>query len=96
MTKEPKEHLISTLSINLLHENPPNSMDSHFADEKLKELHVEEVIANANDRSVEQYAIDPVAEKALLRKLDVRVVPMLWFLFMLAFLDVSISYYLFI
>ena len=70
----------------------PRSMDSHLADEKLKELHVEEVIVKANDRSAEEYAIDPVAEKALLRKLDIRVVPMLWFLFMLAFLDVSIPH----
>ncbi|KAK5135190.1 hypothetical protein LTR08_005577 [Meristemomyces frigidus] len=62
-------------------------MDTHIADEKLRDLHVEETIAQANDRSVEQYAIDPVAEKKLLRKLDMRVVPMLWFLYMLAFLD---------
>jgi len=62
-------------------------MDTHIADEKLKELHVEDITVKANDRHIEQYEIDPVAEKALLRKLDLRVVPMLWFLYMLAFLD---------
>jgi hypothetical protein len=62
-------------------------MDTHIADEKLKELHVEESTVKANDRSAEAYEIDPEAEKRLLRKLDWRVVPMLWFLYMLAFLD---------
>ena len=62
-------------------------MDTHIADEKLKQLHVEERTVRANDRKVEQYEIDPVAEKKLLRKLDLRVVPVLWFLFLLAFLD---------
>ncbi|KAK0935149.1 hypothetical protein LTR29_013249 [Friedmanniomyces endolithicus] len=60
-------------------------MDTHIADDKLAELHVEELVAN--DRSVERYEIDPEAEKKLLRKLDLRVVPALWFLYMLAFLD---------
>lgn len=31
--------------------------------------------------------IDPIAEKKLVRKCDYRVVPVLWILFMLAFLD---------
>ena len=62
-------------------------MDTHMADEKLKELHVDEITVKANDRSIEDYEIDPEAEKRLLRKLDWRVVPMLWFLYMLAFLD---------
>lgn len=59
-------------------------MDTHIADDKLKELHIEEVIATANDRKAEQFEIDPEAEKKLLRKLDLRVIPMLWFLYMLA------------
>lgn len=62
-------------------------MDTHIADEKLKELHVEDTTVKANDRNIERYEIDPEAEKKLLRKLDMRVVPMLWFLYMLAFLD---------
>lgn len=63
-------------------------MDSHIADEKLyTELRVQDKTVKANDRSIENYEIDPVAEKKLLRKLDWRVVPVLWFLFMLAFLD---------
>lgn len=62
-------------------------MDSHIADEKLKELHVEELRVQANDRRIAQFEIDPEAEKRLLRKLDLRVVPVLWFLFMLSFLD---------
>lgn len=62
-------------------------MDSHIADEKLKELHVEELRVQANDRHIAQFEIDPEKEKKLLRKLDLRVVPVLWFLFMLAFLD---------
>ena len=62
-------------------------MDSHIADEKLKELHVEERTVRANDRTIEKYEIDPEAEKKLLWKLDLRVVPVLWFLFLLSFLD---------
>ena len=62
-------------------------MDTHIADEKLKELGVSEITVKANDRKAARYEIDPVAEKRLLRKLDLRVVPILWFLYMLAFLD---------
>lgn len=62
-------------------------MDSHEADEKLKELHVENLTVTANDRAAAKYDIDPVAEKKLLRKIDLRLIPILWFLFMLAFLD---------
>lgn len=56
-------------------------MDTHIADEKLKELHVEDTTVKAN-RTALQYEIDPVAEKKLLRKIDLHVVPILWFLFM--------------
>ena len=63
-------------------------MDTHIADEKLyNELRVQEQTVKANNRGIENYEIDPAAEKKLLRKLDLRVVPVLWFLFMLAFLD---------
>ena len=56
-------------------------MDTHIADEKLKKLHVEDTTVKAN-RNALQYEIDPVAEKKLLRKIDLHVVPILWFLFM--------------
>lgn len=62
-------------------------MDTHIADQKLKELQVEELRVQANDRRIANFEIDPEKEKKLLRKLDLRVVPVLWFLFMLAFLD---------
>ncbi|KAK3068470.1 hypothetical protein LTR53_013925 [Teratosphaeriaceae sp. CCFEE 6253] len=62
-------------------------MDTHIADDKLAELHVEDIVVRANDRHAERFEIDPVAERKLLRKLDWRVVPVLWFLYMLAFLD---------
>jgi len=62
-------------------------MDTHLADDKLKELHVEEIIVQANDRHAEKYMIDAEAEKKLLWKVDLRVVPILWLLYMLAFLD---------
>ena len=63
-------------------------MDTHIADEKLyTELRVQERTVKANDRSIENYEIDAEAEKKLLRKLDLRVVPILWFLFVMAFLD---------
>ncbi|KAK5172990.1 uncharacterized protein LTR77_003112 [Saxophila tyrrhenica] len=62
-------------------------MDTHIADDKLKELHVEDLTVRANDRKAEAFEIDPVAEKKLLRKLDYRVVPVLWFLYLLSFLD---------
>lgn len=56
-------------------------MDTHVADEKLKELHVEDTTVKAN-RDALQYEIDPATEKKLLRKIDLHVVPILWFLFM--------------
>jgi hypothetical protein len=56
-------------------------MDTHIADDKLKELHVEDTTVKAN-RDALQYEIDPAAEKKLLRKIDLHVVPILWFLFM--------------
>lgn len=62
-------------------------MDTAIGREKLAQLHVDERVVSANDRSAARFEIDPVAEKKLLRKLDLRVVPVLWFLFMLAFLD---------
>jgi hypothetical protein len=60
---------------------PSAKMDTHIADDKLKELHVEDTTVKAN-RAALQYEIDPAAEKKLLRKIDLHVVPILWFLFM--------------
>ena len=62
-------------------------MDSELGQEKLAQLRVEERVVSANDRAAVRFEIDPVAEKKLLWKLDLRVVPVLWLLFMLAFLD---------
>lgn len=56
-------------------------MDSHIADDKLKELHIEDTTVRTN-RDALQYEIEPEAEKKLLRKIDLHVVPILWFLFM--------------
>ena len=53
-------------------------MDTHIADEKLKELHIEEATVKANDRNGERYDLDPAAEKKLLRKIDWHIVPILW------------------
>lgn len=52
-----------------------------MADEKLKELPVEDTTVKAN-RDALQYELDPATEKKLLRKIDLHVVPILWFLFM--------------
>jgi len=50
-------------------------------------LHIEQLsIANAGGCN-EGASPDKDAEKRLLRKLDVRIVPILWLMFMLAFLD---------
>ena len=62
-------------------------MDTNIADDKLRELRVQEKTVHANDRRISSYEIDAIAEKKLLRKIDMRLVPILWFLFMLAFLD---------
>lgn len=46
-----------------------------------------ESAVKVNDRKLAHFDIDPVAEKQLLRKLDLRVVSVLWVLFLLAVLD---------
>lgn len=56
-------------------------MDSHIADDKLRELHIEDATVKANNDALE-YELDPEAERKLLRKIDIHVVPILWFLFM--------------
>lgn len=64
-------------------------MDTHIADDKLKELHIEDTTVHANSGTVE-YELDPVAEKKLLRKIDLHVVPILWFLFMCVDLSLAL------
>lgn len=64
-----------------------SAMDTHIADERLEELDVKDMKVTANDRQTDLYEIDPQAEKKLLRKIDLHVVPILWLLFLLAFLD---------
>lgn len=51
------------------------SVATRIVDEKLKELHVEELRVQANDRGIAHLEIDPEREKKLLTKLDLRVVP---------------------
>jgi hypothetical protein len=63
-------------------------MDSQLADDKLKELHIEDTAVKTN-RDATQYEIDPAAEKKLLRKIDLHVVPILWFLFMYVAISIS-------
>lgn len=48
---------------------------------------LEEVVLEKNDPVLEEVHIDPVAEKKLLRKIDLRLIPPLWSLFLLSFLD---------
>lgn len=40
-----------------------------------------------DDAGLEAAGIDPVAEKKLLRKIDLRLIPILWLLFLCAFID---------
>ncbi|KAK4984415.1 hypothetical protein LTR66_008508 [Elasticomyces elasticus] len=56
-------------------------------EEKLDRMHVEDASLDEKVEPREDVSIDPVAEKKLLRKLDLRVIPPLFFLFLLAFLD---------
>ena len=55
--------------------------------EKLEVAQVEMVSLNGKEVDTEAVYIDPVAEKKLLRKVDLHVLPPLALLFMLAFLD---------
>lgn len=40
-----------------------------------------------DNAGIEAAGIDPVAEKKLLRKIDIRLIPILWLLFLCAFID---------
>ena len=54
---------------------------------KSEPLHFEQVITSNEGSDIEGATSDRDAEKRLLRKLDVRIIPILWLIFMLAFLD---------
>jgi len=56
-------------------------------DEKAEALHIEDGAVDSKSSGSQGLVIDPEAEKRLLRKCDLRVVPALWLLFLLAFLD---------
>ncbi|GAB7357005.1 hypothetical protein MBLNU459_g7834t1 [Dothideomycetes sp. NU459] len=57
-------------------------------DGKLDSIHHDDIALEAkNNSDVETMFIDPVADKKLLRKLDLHVLPPLFLLFLLAFLD---------
>ncbi|KAK5200713.1 hypothetical protein LTR16_005158 [Cryomyces antarcticus] len=58
-----------------------------FSDEKLDSSRVNDVMFDDKSSSSQQVIIDIAAEKKLLRKVDLRVVPSLFLLFLLAFLD---------
>lgn len=59
-------------------------MDHHKPD---THLHLEDIAMEAKLPLSEARELDPAAEKKLLRKLDLRILPALWLLFLLAFLD---------
>ena len=54
---------------------------------KSERLHIEQLTSSWEGSDTERTAPDKDAEKHLLRKLDMRIVPILWLMFMLAFLD---------
>ncbi|TKA67200.1 hypothetical protein B0A49_04513 [Cryomyces minteri] len=58
-----------------------------FSDEKLDSSRVNDVMFDDKSSSSQQVVIDIAAEEKLLRKVDLRVVPSLFLLFLLAFLD---------
>lgn len=54
---------------------------------KSEPLYIEQLTAFSEDSDIGQTTSEDDAEKRLLRKLDMRIVPILWLMFMLAFLD---------
>jgi hypothetical protein len=54
---------------------------------KSEPLYIEQLTSSQESSSIEANISDKDAEKRLLRKLDMRIVPILWLMFMLAFLD---------
>jgi hypothetical protein len=54
---------------------------------KPEQLHLEESSIANNDGCIDETSFDKDGEKRLLRKLDWHIVPILWLIYMLAFLD---------
>ena len=55
--------------------------------DKPKQLHIERLSIADENGGAEASILDKNVEKRLLRKLDLHIVPILWLMFMLAFLD---------
>ena len=51
------------------------------------EVHAAERENASNGSDLEARTVDPAAEKALLRKLDIRIVPMMMLLYLMSFMD---------
>lgn len=58
-----------------------------FEADKPKQLHIERLSITDEHGGAEVNTLDKDVEKRLLRKLDLHIVPILWLMFMLAFLD---------
>jgi hypothetical protein len=54
---------------------------------KAEVCHVEQTTTLSDNDQRQAYHSDEDAEKRLIRKLDLRIIPILWLMFMLAFLD---------
>jgi hypothetical protein len=55
--------------------------------EKLDQHHLSQSPTSSDDSQTEVSVLDKDVEKRLLRKLDLHIIPILWLIFMLAFLD---------
>lgn len=75
-----------------------DNKSSHSAEANAVTIEKPDLGANATEEDVfykgfidhagvEAAAIDPVAEKKLLRKIDIHLIPILWLLFLCAFID---------
>jgi hypothetical protein len=69
----------------------PSNMDKYSTDqtgsEKLDQHHLPQSPTSSDDSQTEESVLDKDVEKRLLRKLDLHIIPILWLIFMLAFLD---------
>ena len=54
---------------------------------KSEPLHIEQLTTPSEGSDIERTTPDKDEEKRLLRKLDMRIIPILWLIYMLAFLD---------
>lgn len=79
----------------------PDNMSNYSTDptepEKFESHHLQQSPTSSDNSQTELSILNKDAEKRLLRKLDLHIIPILWLIFMLAFLDrtnVCISPYL--